>query len=349
MQLPILKIFHNDTLAGHLGVRKTYSRLEQRVYWYGMRSDVSKFVKSCKTCQEYKQFTIPTAPASSFIPDSPWQLISADLMGPYPKTAKQNEYILVVLDMFSKYVEIFPLRQATSRIIIDRLWEVCCRWGIPKTIVTDNGPQFTSKIFMEWCNVVGLIPFHIAVYHAQSNMTERYNETIKQMIVTNSIKSRQWDKNLNEIAFALRTATNDSTKFSPAYLNTGREFRTPFDNLIDIDLSSCKEVKDFGDRLNSIHDIARDNIVHSQEIYLKNYNKKTKLIEFNIGQKVWYKTHFLSDASKGFNAKLAPKRELCKVVDKISATVYNLVREEDGQLINKVHVNDLLPFIPDLL
>jgi hypothetical protein len=65
-----------------------------------------------------------------------------------------------------------------------------------------------------------------------------------------------------------------------------------------------------------------------------------------MGQKVWYRTHFLSDASKGFNAKLAPKRELCEVTAKRSRNVQDLKRCEDGQQILNVHSNDLLPFVP---
>lgn len=347
-RLQILSIFHEDLIAGHLGIRKTYLRLEQRIYWFGMRRDVNKYVKSCVKCQECKNYTLPTAPASSFQPESPWEIIATDLMGPYPKGTKQSCYLLVVVDMFTKFVELYPLKKATAEKVIEKLWLwVCCRWGLPRLIVTDNGPQFGSKVYSQWCNMLGIQTFHIAVYHAQANITERYNKTVKEMIVTSINKCKDWDKHLHEIAFALRTAVNDSTKFTPAYLNTGREFRTPFDNLVNIDISSVKLVKNLGSRLTLIQSIARDNILHSQEKYLSYYNHNTKLRSFNVNDYIWYKTHYLSDASKGFNSKLAPKRELCQIVEQISKTVYDIERVVDGQRINKVHVNDLMSFIPD--
>jgi transposase InsO family protein len=347
MKEKVLLIFHKDLLAGHLGIRRTFHRLEQRVYWFGMHKDVTKYVKCCVQCQESKNYRIPTAPGSSFLPESPWETISVDLMGPYPKGANQNRYLLVIVDIFSKYVEVFPLRAATSEKVVEKLWEVICRWGLPKVIISDNGSQFISRYYLQWCDMNGIQNFHIAVYHAQANITERYNETIKSMIVTTIERCSDWDRHIPELAFALRTSVSDSTKFTPAYLNTGRELRAPFDNLVNISLSTVRPLKDMAKRMAMINNIARDNMLRTIESHLRYYNRGSKLRVFEIGDLVWYRTHYLSDASKGFNSKLAPKRELCRVTAKVSHTVYDLAREEDGQIINKVHVNDLMAFIPD--
>jgi transposase InsO family protein len=317
------------------------------VYWYGLARDVAKFVRSCIKCQQNKKFVIPTVPATSFRPESPWDLVAMDIMGPYPKGVNQNYYLLVIVDMFTKYVELFPLRKATSENVVERLWEVCCRWGLPRILVTDNGSQFTSNIYLKWCELLGIQNFHIAVYHSQANITERYNETIKEMINTSIERCKDWDRCLNELAFALRTAVNDSTKFSPAYLNLGRELRTPFHNLLNIDLSNVRPVQDFAKRMAIVQNIARDSILKAQDSYLSQYNKRTKDRCFKVDDLVWYKTRYLADAAKGFTPKLAPKRELCKVVFMVSEHVYDLEREADGFKINKVHVNDLLPFVAD--
>jgi transposase InsO family protein len=349
LRVKVMSVAHEDILSAHLGIRKTFLRLESMVYWYGLNRDVSKYVKSCEKCQANKNFAIPVAPATSFRPESPWDLIAMDLMGPFPKGVNQNCYLLVIVDMFTKYVEMFALRRATSDKIIEKVWEVCCRWGVPRVIVTDNGSQFTSNIYLQWCQAVGVETFHIAVYHAQANITERYNETIKGMIVATINKCKEWDKSLPELSFALRTAVNDSTKFTPAYLNVGRELRTPFHNLVNLELSNVRPVKELGNRMILIHNIARDNIIKAQEVYLANYNKDTSLRKFKVGDFVWYKTRYLADAAMGFTPKLAPKRELCKVIFVVSETIYDLERKEDGVKVLKVHVNDLLPYIADEL
>jgi hypothetical protein len=327
-----------------LGIRKTYLRLEARLYWFGMARDVAKYVKCCLECQQSKNRSIPVAPATSFKPESPWELVSIDLMGPYPKGHFQNQYLLVIVDMFSKYVEMFPLRQATSEKVIEKLWEVFCRWGVPKVLVSDNGSQFISKVYENFCECLGVKAFHIAVYHAQANTTERYNETIKEMIVTAITKCKDWDRYIPELSFALRTSVSDATSFTPAYLNHGRELRTPFDNLVSTDLSSVRPVRDIAERMVFVYNIARDHILKSQNSYLSQYNQRAKMREFTVGDFVWYKKHSLADASKGYTPKLAPKRELCQIVEKVSSTVFDLERVEDLQKITKVHVNDLLPF-----
>jgi hypothetical protein len=195
----LLRTFHEEPIAGHLGVRKTYFRMGTRFYWYGMRTDVGKFIKGCVKCQACKNIPIPSVPASSLLPKGPWDIISIDLMGPYPRTARQNESLLVVVDMFSKYVEMFALRTATAEKIVECLRQVCFRWGFPRTILSDNGSQFGSKHYLGWCQANCIHVFQIAVYHPQANMTERYNETIKQMIVTAISKCKDWDKYLGEL------------------------------------------------------------------------------------------------------------------------------------------------------
>jgi hypothetical protein len=177
-------------------------------------------------------------------------------------------------------------------------------------------------------------------------MTERYNATIKNIIVSYISRCRDWDKHLHEVSFALRSSVNESTKFTPAYLSTGRELRTPFDNLLGI-VSPSSEVQQLGERMALIYDLARDNIVHSQELSMKIYNKNAKFKDFKVGDLVMYRTHFLSNASQGFTKKLAPRWEGPYVItEKVSNVVYDLCNVESNQVVNKAHGNDLTPFLP---
>jgi len=81
----VLEIFHSHLTAGHLGIMKTFGKIEQRMYWENMRRDVVKFVKSCLVCQESKTSKLPLVPGSSLTPEGPWELIATDSMGPFPK------------------------------------------------------------------------------------------------------------------------------------------------------------------------------------------------------------------------------------------------------------------------
>jgi len=341
----VLHEFHDKDLAAHLGRRKTYAKLEQRVYWSGMHSDVEIYVRKCVKCLQSKTPHIIPVPSRPIESETPWEVIAVDLMGPYTKGTKQSRVILVMVDIFTKWVEIFPLREGNSRKIIDCFKEVFLRMGFPKTIISDNGTQFSSKLYADWTKTMGINAFYISPYHAQANPTERYNQTIKSMIRSLMTKSNDWDKSLQEIAFALRTAKNRATDFSPAYLVYGRELRYPFDNNCEQDISKINETKDIQERLIMVHNIARDNMVVSQHQALAYKNKNSKERTFEIGQIVWYKTHILSDACKGITAGLMPKLEgPFEITTKVTNHIFHLKHTETGSVVNRVHINDLVPF-----
>lgn len=341
----VMDLFHVSILACHLGIRKTYGKLEQRVYWKNLRRDVQVYVNHCLTCQESKPSRLPPVPSSSFQVDSPGELFTIDLMGPYAKGSMQSTHMLVLVDYFSRYVEMFPLRSTTASAVIEKLWQVFCRLGLPKYLLSDNGTQFTAKLYVDWCKKLGVRPFYISPYHPQANLTERYNGVIKSMIVSTISRCKDWDKYSHEMAYALRTSISDTTGFTPAYIMYGRELRTPFDNLMQIELSSFKDVNSLIKKLTTVHNVVRDEMQGNQEKYLKYYNAKAKPRAFKSGDKVWLKTHFLSDAAKGITASLSKKREGPYFIrEKISTNVYNISSADNKQKVFKVHINELSPY-----
>jgi len=344
MQNRVIAAFHSDELSCHLGIRKTFGKLEQRVYWKNLRKDVQNYINRCMVCQQSKASRLPPVPATGFKAESPWDFITVDIMGPYTKGSLQSTHILLVVDYYTRYVEIFPLRSTTAEVVVSKLWQVCMRWGIPRCILSDNGTQFTSKLYADWCKSLSIRPFYISAYHPQANLTERYCQTVKSMIVSTITKCKAWDKHLPELAFAMHSSISDATGFTPAYANLGRELRTPFDNAMQIQLSSFKDVKDLGKRLSVVHTIIKDELEVSQNRHLKYYNKKAKARSYKKGDLVWLKTHYLSDASRGITSSLLKKREgPYQVIKVITEHVYDLECVGTGARVNKVHINELSP------
>ena len=345
----IVKYFHDDLPGCHLGVHKTYKKVAERFWWPKMRKHTVRYVLSCHICQSVKaRRSAPQGIGTSPTVKAPWETITIDLIGPYVRTGNLNVQCLVVVDLFSKWVELFPIRKATSQVIIARIKEVACRWGFPRHILTDNGPQFTSSLFKNWCKDVGIVPLFIAPYHPNANPTERYNQTIKSLIVSTISQCKDWDRNLHEITFALRTSINESTQFTPAYINTGREFRNPLDNLMELSESFPASLSEFKLRFSYIYSFVKANLIKSQEKYLAEYNKKRRRVVFEIGDLVWRKTRELSDKSKKITASLFPK--YCgpyKVIGKIKSDTYKLVHTKSGLEDKTIvaHVNDLKPCI----
>lgn len=345
MKMQLMKIFHASNISFHQGIRKTFGKLEQRVYWKNLRRDVQAYVNSCIICQQSKPARLPPVPASSFQVDSPGELLTIDLMGPYTKGSMQSTHMLVVVDYFSRFVELFPMRTTNAQAIIGKLWQVCCRLGLPKYILSDNGTQFTARLYQQWCKSLGIRPFYISPYHPQANLTERYNGMVKSMIIATVDNHKDWDKYSHEMAFALRTSVSDTTGYTPAYIMYGRELRTPFDNAMEFALSQYKDVNALIKRISTMHNVVREEMQANQSKYLKYYNAKAKARGFKIGDMVWLRTHFLSDAARGITASLCKKREGPFIIrEQVSTNVYNISSSDNTQKVFKVHVNELSPY-----
>lgn len=125
----VLRFCHDSMVAGHLGRTKTWHRVHLRFTWRGMRKEVDTYVKSCPVCQRIKADNQkPAGLLMSNLASGRWVQVALDLMGPFPCSRRGNVYLLVVTDQFSKWIELFPLRKATSENVWKRVEaEVICR------------------------------------------------------------------------------------------------------------------------------------------------------------------------------------------------------------------------------
>ena len=147
----VLAYCHNHKTAGHLGVRKTLSKIRQTFYWPGMQRDVRHYVKGCDVCSRYKGLTqTKRAPMKTLGAGMPMERIGIDIVGELPRTEEGNRYIVVICDYFTKWVEAFAMPNMETVTIAKLLVEqVISRFGVPKSVHLDQGKQFEGKIFTE--------------------------------------------------------------------------------------------------------------------------------------------------------------------------------------------------------
>ena len=133
MRDAVLQQLHDA--GGHLGVARTLSKVKERFYWPGYEVDVEQWVKRCEPCQ--RRNSPPRtfrAELGTITSSYPFEKISWDITGPLPVTSNGNKYILVVTDLFTKWVEVFPLQATDSETLATVLAnEVVSRYGIPTT------------------------------------------------------------------------------------------------------------------------------------------------------------------------------------------------------------------------
>lgn len=351
LRTEVLKECHNNVIAGHFGIRKTLLRIKQHYFWYNMLGDTKKYIGNCETCAKFKvSQSLPAGLMGQHREVTrPWQIISLDLMGPFPKSKRCNTMLLVVTCWFSKFVLLFPLRTGKADKICSIMNDQFLLYGAPEYIICDNGKQFESHLFKDLASKYDIKLWYTPYYHPQSNPTERVNRVVGTMIAayTKSKKHNEWDINLQEIGHAIRTAVHESTGYTPAYLFFGRETTISSLKLDKLILDPNKPLDhNIGtfllqlEKRNDIYKKVQNKMRESHANNTRSYNKKRSFVEFKLGDIVWKKTKYLSNANNKFMAKLAPKYEKAIIVDRISTNVYRL-HNVFGKDVGIWHVKDL--------
>ena len=144
----VLTEAHDTPQSGHLGIEKTFARVAMFYFWPGYYRDVCSYVAQCQECQAHKGSQ--QAPAGLMTErniEGPWIVVAADIMGPKPPSRSGNKYVIVFEDLFSRYVELKPLRKADAKSVLKAFDELIInRWGCPRVLLTDNGIEFANKM-----------------------------------------------------------------------------------------------------------------------------------------------------------------------------------------------------------
>uniref|UniRef100_A0ABD2WQ37 Reverse transcriptase n=1 Tax=Trichogramma kaykai TaxID=54128 RepID=A0ABD2WQ37_9HYME len=156
--------------------------------------------------------------------EGPWSVVAADIIGPKPASKGGVRYVLVFVDLFTKYVELIGLRKANGKAVVKAMDELIInRWGCPRYLLTDNGTEFVNKDVGQYLASLGVEQTTIPPYIARCNPTERVNRNLRSMIASYIEEDQSdWDLHLQELKFALNTAHHDSIGTTPSFLNFGR-------------------------------------------------------------------------------------------------------------------------------
>nr|XP_043872779.1 uncharacterized protein LOC122761638 isoform X1 [Solea senegalensis] len=141
----ILELAHDHPWSGHLGITKTHDRILKHFFWPGMKKEVTRFCKTCSTCQVVGKpnQVVPPAPLHP-IPavGEPFERVLVDCVGPLPRTKSGNQFLLTVMCVTTRFPEAIPLRKITAPAITRALIKFFTMFGLPKVVQTDQGSNF---------------------------------------------------------------------------------------------------------------------------------------------------------------------------------------------------------------
>ena len=294
----------NELHAVHSGIVRMKSLAREHFWWPGMDGEIENIARSCCACQENGNNLqkVPLHPWQ--LPERAWERLHIDLAGPY-----FGFMWLVVEDAFSKWPEVIKLRTATSATVATNLMKIFAVQGLPEQLVSDNGSQFTSVEFKEFCKYRGISNCYVTPYHPQANgQVERFIQTFKKCMNKMAQSGNNLDYNLNNFLLTYRIIKHSSTNEAPCQLLMGRKLRTRFD------LIHPRE-KDVIDNKTAI---VQDRVRKSQEKGKYYHDRTAKMREFEVGDHVWARNY----------SKRGPKFVRAKIHHKISPLSYKVfVRE----------------------
>ena len=348
----VVEQFHNETSC-HDGIEKTLERIRRRYFWTGMRKFVEGQVRVCPECQRYKASNLkPAGLISTPPPAARFEVVAVDYFGPLPETEEGYRWVMIVEDVSSRWVEMFPLCNATAmesaKVLVE---EVFLRYGIPRRLLSDNGVQFVSEVMQQVCHCLGIRQTLTPLYHAESNPVERKNRDLKAKIsILVGTDHLSWAKKLAAVRYALNTGRCEGTGYTPAFLTFGRELRSGED--VQSDLRQIIEYDNFVPMITpylkrlSIHlrEAQERSEKTKEESKARADEKRRDVLPYKEGDVVLVKTHVLSNAAKGLTKKFTPRRDGPYTVRKvIGNNVYEL-QNGDHKIIGRYHTVDLTPY-----
>lgn len=200
----------------------------QGFYWPTALQDATELVTTCTACQFHSKNIHQPAQALQTIPLSwPFVVWGLDILGPFPRAVGGFEYLYVAIDKFTKWPEVEPARKVTVQSAIKFFRGLAARFGVPNRIITDNGTQFTSGAFTEYCQGLGSKICYASVAHPRSNgQAERANTKVLRGLKTRTLDKlhkcgRRWADEVPAVLWSLRTTPNRATGETPFSLVYG--------------------------------------------------------------------------------------------------------------------------------
>jgi len=288
---------HRGLNGGHLGHRRAKLLLQKRFFWPRWSSDVRLAKQRCHQCAKYqKPRPHKRGELQPMLTGAPWERIGIDVTGPHPTSSKGNVYVLTVIDHFTKWVELLPMRNQEAATVAQLLFDkVICVHGCPLQILSDQGANFESSLFQELCKLMAIDKIRTSTYKPSTNGNiERFHGTMHSMLAKLiSENQRDWDQKLPAVAFAYRTSVQESTKFTPYYLMFGREARIPADLVYgsppadETPATLAESVQKQQVALRQAYELTRQHLGLAARRRKRDYDLRTRTTDYSDGSRVW--------------------------------------------------------------
>jgi hypothetical protein len=330
--------FHDHETAGHPGELGTYNAVRQHYWWPGLRTFIKNYVQGCGTCQQFKIDRSPSKPAYLPVEGAtslrPFANCSMDLITDLPP-ADGFDSILVVVDQgLTKGVILIPCNktltsEGTARLLLENLYK---RFGLPDKIISDRGPQFASKAFIELIKLLGIKSALSTAYHPQTDgATERTNQEIEAYLsIYCASHPEEWPQALHTLEFTHNNRRHAERLNTPFELMFGE---SPIAIPLSFETTKYPAIEDKITALTrnrqealAAHELARSRMTD---------RRKSTFTPFKRGDQVWLDSRNLKTI---YHKKMKPKREgPFEITDVLGPVTYRLRLPASWRIHNVFH------------
>ena len=346
----LIKAAVQDAHGGHLKVGKTLGNLKRSFFFRNMYTVCEKYIAGCPRCQQKDRGRKIQAPLGDMPPPlGAWHTVAVDVMGPLPQTRSGKKYVVVMTDYLTRFVLAIATKDQTAETTAEAMMEKFLEYGLPERLITDNGPNFRSRLLAEMCKLLRTAQLFTTPYHPQfDGLCERFNRTLASMLRGFvATHQRDWDKYIPYIMHAYRAAPQESTGESPFFLMFGRPCRAPLslglrparpdfpDVIQEVDHTKGPIVA----RMHTAFKTVQAALKEAHNRQKKYHDKRSKERHFKIGDEV-----LLLDerVHEGQTKKLcSPWKPGYRVVETVGPLNYRVEHPNRRGKILRVHVNRL--------
>lgn len=347
----ILELCHDARLSGHVGIARTLSLVSRDFYWLTLRRDVEDYVRHCDACQRHKVsnklYAGKLQPLS--VPGRRWESVSMDLIVKLPTTAAGYDSILVFVDRLSKMVHFVPTTETLNAQGFAVLFvnNVVRLHGLPRTLISDRGPQFNNKFWEKVCEILGMDKRMSSAYHPHTDgQTERTNRTLEEMLRSYvGYEQNDWDSQLACAEFAINNSWQESVKNTPFYLNYGQHPLTPASVQLPRDVPAASN---YAEGIVENVRRARACMEAAQQRMKAREDQRRREVSYKPGDMVLLSTKNISQPGPGVK-KLKPLfMGPFEVIDMVGKAAVKLRLPSQWKRIHNVfHVSLVKPYIGD--
>lgn len=303
----ILKQNHDD--IGHFAIDKTLERIKATFWFAKMRKFVKKYIDSCLECAYSKSAGGKKPGLLHTIEkiDNPFDTIHADHVGPFVRSKRGNMYVLALIDAFTRYIFLKPVKNTKSQTSIRVFREYFGIFGVPRRIITDRGTSFTSESFKTFVTERNIKHVLNAVSTPRANgQVERYNRTLVESLTAKCIGSAEnkWDEYLPDVQWGLNNTYNRGINCTPSKALFGTRPYGTSDSRIRTELAD--DVTDSTSQgLLEIREQINEHVRSYQEAQRKAYDEKhLRSPKYGVGDLVRVERQI---PATGSSRKLLPK------------------------------------------